>query len=80
MKMDVGFSSTGSAFDVSFDGGQQGFEVKLEGVGGGGSGADGVQVLKLVPVTDGTAYRFYDMVSGAFFDSITDTPLEGGDL
>ena len=39
-----------------------------------------VQVLKLVPVTDGTAYRFYDTVSGTFFDSITDTPLEGGDL
>ena len=38
------------------------------------------QVLKLVPVTDGTAYRFYDTVSGTFFDSITDTPLEGGDL
>ena len=38
-------------------------------------------VQKLVPVvsTDGV-YRFYDMVSGAFFDSITDTPLEGGDL
>lgn len=40
----------------------------------------GAQVLKLVPVTDGTAYRFYDTVSGAFFDSLTDTPLEGGDL
>jgi hypothetical protein len=38
------------------------------------------QVLKLVPVTDGTAYRFYDTVSGKFFDSITDTPLEGGDF
>lgn len=38
------------------------------------------QALKLVPVTDGTTYRFYDTVSGAFFDSITDTPLEGGDL
>ena len=38
------------------------------------------QVLKLVPVTDGTAYRFYDMVSKAFFDSITDTPLNGGNL
>lgn len=38
------------------------------------------QVLKLVPVTDGTVYRFYDTVSKTFFDSITDTPLEGGDL
>ena len=39
------------------------------------------QVLKLVPVvsTDG-AYRFYDEVSGDFFDSITDTPLEGGNF
>lgn len=38
------------------------------------------QVLKLVPVTDGTAFRFYDMISKAFFDSITDTPLSGGYL
>lgn len=38
------------------------------------------QVLKLVPVTDGTAFRFFDMVSKTFFDSITDTPLEGGNL
>ena len=38
------------------------------------------QVLKLVPVTDGTAYRFFDMVSKTFFDSITDTPLDGGNL
>lgn len=38
------------------------------------------QVLKLVPVTDGTVFRFYDMVSKAFFDSITDTPLGGGNL
>lgn len=38
------------------------------------------QVLKLVPVTDGTVFRFYDMVSKTFFDSITDTPLEGGNL
>lgn len=37
-------------------------------------------VLKLVPVTDGTAFRFYDMVSKTFFDSITDTPLDGGNL
>lgn len=38
------------------------------------------QVLKLVPVTDGTVFRFYDMVSKTFFDSITDTPLAGGNL
>ena len=39
------------------------------------------KVLKLVPVvsTDGV-YRFYDEVSGTFFDSITDTPLVGGNL
>lgn len=36
------------------------------------------QVLKLVPVTDGITYRFFDMVSQEFFDSITDTPLDGG--
>lgn len=38
------------------------------------------QVLKLVPVTDGNVFRFYDMVSKTFFDSITDTPLSGGNL
>lgn len=37
-------------------------------------------VLKLVPVTDGTAFRFFDLVSKEFFDSITDTPLGGGNL
>lgn len=37
-------------------------------------------VLKLVPVTDGKAFRFFDLVSKEFFDSITDTPLDGGDL
>ena len=38
-------------------------------------------VLKLKPVVsaDGV-YRFYDTVSGEFFDSITDTPLDGGIL
>ena len=37
------------------------------------------QTLKLVPVVsmDGV-YRFYDEISGNFFDSITDTPLDGG--
>lgn len=38
------------------------------------------QVLHLTPITDGTTYRFYDTVSNTFFDSITDTPLEGGYL
>ena len=38
-------------------------------------------VRKLVPVTDGNgAYRFYDMVSKTFFDSVTSTPLYGGNL
>lgn len=39
------------------------------------------EVLHLSPVvsTDGI-YRFYDEVSGDFFDSITDTPLDGGNL
>lgn len=39
------------------------------------------RVLNLIPVVsaDG-AYRFYDTVSGAFFDSITDTPLDGGNF
>ena len=40
-----------------------------------------IEVLHLSPVvsTDGV-YRFYDEVSGNFFDSITDTPLDGGNL
>lgn len=40
-----------------------------------------VLVQKLVPLvsTDGV-YRFYDTVTKTFFDSITDTPLEGGNL
>lgn len=37
-------------------------------------------VLRLIPVTDGTVFRFYDMISKSFFDSITETPLEGGNL
>ena len=39
------------------------------------------QVLKLEPVVsnDGV-YRFFDTVSQAFFDSITDTPLMGGNF
>lgn len=35
-------------------------------------------VLHLVPVTDGTAFRFWDVVGRKFHDSITDTPLSGG--
>lgn len=38
------------------------------------------KIMDLVPVTDGAAYRFYDLVTKTFFDSITDTPLEGGNL
>lgn len=39
------------------------------------------EVLHLSPVVslDGV-YRFYDEVSGNFFDSITDTPLSGGNM
>ena len=38
-------------------------------------------VRKFIPVTDGNgAYRFYDMISKDFFDSITSTPLGGGYL
>ena len=40
----------------------------------------GNMVRKLVPVTDGSVYRFYDYLTGEFFDSITSTPLEGGNL
>lgn len=37
------------------------------------------QVLKLVPVVSADGqYRFFDMVSKTFFDSITDTALSGG--
>jgi hypothetical protein len=35
-------------------------------------------VLMLIPVTDGSTYRFWDVVGRKFHDSITDTPLEGG--
>lgn len=39
------------------------------------------QVLKLIPVvnTEGV-YRFWDLISQSFFDSITSTPLEGGNI
>lgn len=36
------------------------------------------QVLKLIPVTDGTGFRFWDAVGRKFHDSITGTPLDGG--
>ncbi len=39
------------------------------------------QVLKLVPVVNADGvYRFFDLVSKTFFDSITDTPLSGGNI
>lgn len=38
------------------------------------------QVLKLVPVTDGTVYRFWDTIGQKFHDSLTSTPLGGGNL
>lgn len=38
------------------------------------------QVRHLVPVTDGTIYRFWDTADQKFHDSITDVPLEGGNL
>lgn len=39
------------------------------------------QVMKLIPVvSDDGVYRFYDMITKSFFDSITGTPLEGGNL
>lgn len=39
------------------------------------------QVLKLVPVVDANGvYRFWDMVSETFFDSVTDVALGGGNL
>lgn len=40
-----------------------------------------ILVMKLVPVvSDDGVYRFFDKVSKTFFDSITDTPLDGGNL
>lgn len=39
------------------------------------------QLLKLVPVVDAEGrYSFFDTISKTFFDSITDTPLNGGNL
>lgn len=37
-------------------------------------------VMKMIPVTDGQQYRFWDAVSQSFFDSITDVALQGGNL
>ena len=36
------------------------------------------QVLKLIPVTDGSQYRFWDAIGEKFHDSITTVPLDGG--
>lgn len=39
------------------------------------------QVRKLVPVVSADGqYRFFDMISKTFFDSVTSTPLNGGNL
>ncbi len=39
------------------------------------------QVLKLIPVVSAEGqYRFFDMVSKTFFDSFTETPLDGGNI
>lgn len=39
------------------------------------------QVLKLIPVVDENGvYRFWDIIGKTFYDSITDTPLGGGNL
>jgi hypothetical protein len=37
-------------------------------------------ILDLIPVANGTLYRFWDRVSKVFFDTIDDTPLTGGNL
>lgn len=38
----------------------------------------GERVLELIPVTDGSAYRFWDVIGKKFHDSVTSTPLDGG--
>ena len=41
----------------------------------------GTLMLNFIPVVSADGdYKFYDTVSGALFASITDTPLDGGDL
>ena len=37
-------------------------------------------VLNLIPVTDGSTFRFWDTIGKKFHDSITDVPLDGGNL
>lgn len=37
-------------------------------------------VQEMIPVTDGTVYRFWDAVSRSFFDPIDGNPLEGGNV
>jgi hypothetical protein len=63
-------SSDGTISDAQFVG-KVFFFVMYQGV---------ERVLHLVPVTDGSVYRFWDTVSETFFDSITDVPLEGGNV
>ena len=41
---------------------------------------DDILVLKLIPVTNGTSYRFWDIIEKKFYDSITNTPLDGGNF
>lgn len=40
----------------------------------------GERALDLIPVTDGTVYRFWDTVGQKFHDSVTSTPLGGGNF
>lgn len=37
-----------------------------------------IELAESLPDAGGSAYRFFDMVSKTFFDSITDVPLNGG--
>ena len=39
---------------------------------------NGERVLELIPVTDGSTYRFWDVIGKKFHDSVTSTPLDGG--
>lgn len=61
-------SASGAVGDPQFEGKIMRFQMDDEGE----------PVLNLVPVTDGTAFRFWDSVCKKFHDSITDTPLAGG--
>lgn len=60
-------SATGEVGDPQFAGKIMAFQMEN----------DGLPVLNLVPVTDGTVFRFWDTVGKKFHDSITDTPLLG---